>query len=347
MAEMFTTFSTPDPESWLPEPAASRLKRLKQRAVDARQLLPDRGTIDALRIDKSQAEQRLARLRRSGSQGGFAIEGDSHPAVRTELRKLAAINSELSRLLELDQQRSDVWTKRGQLLSKTESWLRDGRPDGTAISVVEIEPPPLKKGQSIFDAVEAHRFRLRELRANFHRVRSAPYPLAEARAKITAQIDQLAQSGQPYVDSVIEHLNDVVFATMTQTSLVYNLPMPADGCAAIGTVPDLLGLFAWLNHDALIDALCAKAAEAADDQHALGAIERAEKEAEIMTDVLALEREEVSLIWAAEAEGLTIEFRPDVSPEAVLGIEITVAAPAISVRPWFPLSYPLTIGTKG
>ena len=45
-------------------------------------------------------------------------------------------------------------------------------------------------------------------------------------------------------------------------------------------------------------------------------------EAEISTSVLMIERSECSLIWAAEAKGEVIDFRPTTSPQAVLGVRL-------------------------
>ena len=45
-------------------------------------------------------------------------------------------------------------------------------------------------------------------------------------------------------------------------------------------------------------------------------------EAEISTSVLMIERSECSLIWAAEAKGEVIDFRPTTSPQVVLGVRL-------------------------
>ena len=58
-----------------------------------------------------------------------------------------------------------------------EAWLRDGRPSGTLLEAVEIEPPKLLKGEDVLlDAIENRRRRARELKADLHRIRSAPMP---------------------------------------------------------------------------------------------------------------------------------------------------------------------------
>jgi hypothetical protein len=48
-------------------------------------------------------------------------------------------------------------------------------------------------------------------------------------------------------------------------------------------------------------------------------------EAQISSDMLAIERAECALIWHAEANGEVIDFRSDTSPMAVLGVRLLTA----------------------
>jgi hypothetical protein len=83
--------------------------------------------------------------------------------------------------------------------------LRDGKPGNTTLEAVEVEPPKLNKGETVVDAIERHRRRVRELRADLHRIESAPYPSSYAKQRMRAQIGQLAQRGAPSVSSLVEH----------------------------------------------------------------------------------------------------------------------------------------------
>jgi hypothetical protein len=49
------------------------------------------------------------------------------------------------------------------------------------------------------------------------------------------------------------------------------------------------------------------------------------QEATIMIDALAIERQEVALIFEAERQGSIIEFRNDTSPQALLGVGLVTA----------------------
>jgi hypothetical protein len=52
---------------------------------------------------------------------------------------------------------------------------------------------------------------------------------------------------------------------------------------------------------------------------------RQKAEAEVMGDLLAVERDECALVWQAQAQGLPCEHRADVSPVALLGLRLVTA----------------------
>jgi hypothetical protein len=53
---------------------------------------------------------------------------------------------------------------------------------------------------------------------------------------------------------------------------------------------------------------------------------RQRREAEVMGDLLAVERDEAALMWRAMAERLPVEHRPDVNPVALLGLRLVATA---------------------
>ena len=79
---------------------------------------------------------------------------------------------------------------------------------------------------------------------------------------------------------------------------------------------------AWTASKDCFGSIEAELDQAADDKIALSSTQREEMEAEISTSVLMIERSECSLIWAAEAKGEVIDFRPTTSPQAVLGVRL-------------------------
>ena len=62
--------------------------------------------------------------------------------------------------------------------------------------------------------------------------------------------------------------------------------------------------------------------EIGDDKNALDQRQREEMLATIDADDLAAQRAECSLIWAADARGEVIDFRPTISPQAALGVSL-------------------------
>jgi hypothetical protein len=79
-----------------------------------------------------------------------------------------------------------------------------------------------------------------------------------------------------------------------------------------------------LRHE--LAALDREIASEADDKAALTHEARQKAEAEVMGDLLAIERQEASLVWRAQSENLPVEHRPDCSPLALLGLRLIAAA---------------------
>jgi hypothetical protein len=84
------------------------------------------------------------------------------------------------------------------------SRLRGGRPSGTQFEAVEVEPARSNKNETIVDAVARLQRRCRELRADLHRVRSAPYPSSIARAKLREEVLRLSERGEPMISAIVE-----------------------------------------------------------------------------------------------------------------------------------------------
>ena len=56
--------------------------------------------------------------------------------------------------------------------------------------------------------------------------------------------------------------------------------------------------------------------------------EREQREAEVMADLLSVERDESALVWSAMEKNLPCEHRSDINPVALLGLAIVTAARA-------------------
>ena len=100
-------------------------------------------------------------------------------------------------------------------------------------------------------------------------------------------------------------------------------------------------MVAWLHKDALIAALDREIASEADDKAALTHEAREKAEAEVMGDLLAVERDEAALVWQAQAQNLPVEHRGDCSPLAILQVRLVTAPRADAFPETSPgLSWP-------
>jgi hypothetical protein len=208
--------------------------------------------------------------------------------------------------------------------------LRHGRPHGTTLlEAVEVEPPPLLKGEDVLSAVERLRRRVRELKADLHRIASAPYPSAYAKAQMRAQIEALAMQGAPSVSALIELDGKIEFQTRRLQSEVFGAERRG---LAYAEIPDI-ALVAWLHKDALIKKLDAEIDTESDPTAvALTHEQRQQQEAELMGDLLDIERQEAELCWRAQRENLPCEHRSDCSPLALLGLRL-VTTPRADALP--------------
>ena len=164
---------------------------------------------------------------------------------------------------------------------------------------------------------------MRELRADLRRIESAPYPSSSAKAQMRAQIEQLAMQGAPTVSDIIENDRRVIWPMQSVRAEIYNTGLPAVGFCE---VPDAVALLAWLHRDLLIKRLDAEIATESDDGASLSHEARQQREAEVLGDLLAVEREEAAMVWSAMSQNLPVEHRADCDPRAILQIGL-VAQP--------------------
>jgi hypothetical protein len=123
-----------------------------------------------------------------------------------------------------------------------------------------------------------------------------------------AQVAALADAAAPNVDGAIEFGQPMTFVMQSLTSLVRNA---TPGAVDFTEIADALGLICWLFGDEVVAKLEREIDACADDASALSREQREMQEAQIMADMLAVERKECALIFAAEAQGSVIDFRPD------------------------------------
>ena len=305
----------------LPPAAADRLRLLRQRSLDLHAIVPQFEQVREASMAKIAAQHELTRLTNHPADFGFGLKPDAAQVIAAQ-RTLDKATADFERLQEMQQQRASAWQVSSAALSACETLLRDGRPHGTVLEAVEVEPPKPAKGESgLLDQIEKRRRMVREARADLHRIASAPYPSSYAKAKMRSQVEALAARGAPDLSRLIELDGPVEF----QTQRVQSEVIAEQRGLAFAQVPDTLALVAWLHRDALIKKLDEEIASEADDKAALTHQARQERSAEVMSDLLAVERDESALVWTAQAQGALIEHRPDISPLALLGVALVTA----------------------
>jgi hypothetical protein len=133
------------------------------------------------------------------------------------------------------------------------------------------------------------------------------------------QVNDLAVLGAPDVSPLVERDLAVQFADKRWSEKIYG---PDDPGIVAFILPDMLATMTWLLKPALIAALEKEIDAVADDAAALTPEQRQVKVAELMRDILSIEREESALVWRAQAQGLPCEHRKDISPLALLGLRL-------------------------
>jgi hypothetical protein len=312
----------------LPPNAAERLRKLRVRRDDAYAVTISHGELQSLTVERLQAEQRLQRLQAHAQDHGFNLP-DTDSRVIAQQKLVDKLTADLERLNARAEKRAAAFQAASGALANAESWLKDGgRPGGTALADFDGPQPILNKGETVIDAIERLRRRGRELKADAHRIASAPYPSKHAKARMREAIEALAQRGTPDVSGLIEHDDqDVAWATTRQQSEVIGA---AQRALAFHEAVDVVGLLAFLLKPAMISALDALIDAEKDDAASLSPEARGLAASEVQNDLLATERDLAAFVFQAQAQGLQIEHG-DISPLALLDLKlITVARAAPS-----------------
>jgi hypothetical protein len=313
-----------DPVDGLPPGGATRLQGMRERAADLGVLARNSFEIEQdLRTETGQIENRIKNLTAPRGDGGHGL-GDDDPRVRAEQKNLDLKTAELARRRELSEVRGHEQQVLLRLIGNCETWLRGGgRPGGTRIVAFDGELPSPKAGTDLPAAIEDRRRRLRELAADRHRVESAPFPSAGAKAKGRNQIAALGELGRLDVTALLEHgANEFGWPLKMHQITIHNSTEPLIGFIEL---VDFEAVLAQLVPDLLLKSLDRELNEAADDASALSDVQRQKALAVIDGDILATERVETELVWLAREKGMAVHHREDVHPLALLNLALVVA----------------------
>lgn len=300
----------------LPPSAAARLADWEQRRADAHANLMAISDRLAEQHDKRRtAEARAKLLLASRGEGGFSAD-EADTTVRAERAKIAKANTEIERLKVLEAARTEVWQIAARPVDRAREYVQRA---GVLLTEYAGSAPELRKGEDLATAIENRRRRVRELMADAHRTRSAPYPSAIVKQKVHEQIAALAERGRPHALGSVEQMRDIEFAQTYASSLVQVIEPRGFGTVLFET-PDAIGLVAWLMREQMTKLLDAEIDALSDDKAALTDDQRAKLLVQISNDMLATEREEAALIERAAEAGMTIVHRPDIDPRALLNV---------------------------
>jgi hypothetical protein len=312
-----------DPLEFMPERAQDRLRKLRDRAADAHAVCVPFADIQEASARKTDAANARRHLTDHPQDWGKNLPPD-HPSVVQAQRTLDRATEDFERIKQRSEAKTAAWQAASAALANIETWLKSGRPGGTTLEDFDGPEPKLVKGEnSLLDAIENRRRRTRELKADLHRIASAPFPSAYCKAKMRQQVEQLAQRGEPSVSRLVE-LGDgpVDFQTMHLRSEVVSAEQQR--ALAFAELPDI-ALVAWLDPAAMIKRLDALIDAESDDKSALSVEAREKAAAETQSDLLAVERDESWFVWSAIEQNLPCEHRSDCSPLAILQARLVTA----------------------
>lgn len=312
--------------------ASVKLRELRRLRDDAAVML--RSVLDeqqTARDAKTAAELRLRQLKGADAPDAawftpkpFPVLAATHPELVAVQRRIETATAEIERLAPIISARSHQRAEAARRVENIERYFSEQLLPLEVIPLYDGPDPELRKGETPADAIERARFRIRELNADAHRVRSAPWPVAQAKQRARREIEEYARVGAPNCLQMVEAPN-----------LPIGWKRPFIGDHVIGGrvvsvegAPDATALIFWLHRDLIIARIDAALDAIADDEHALTLAQRSEQMAVIERDKLAIEREEEAAIIAAGAAGLVILRRPDCDVRAVLGLSDDLPAPS-------------------
>jgi hypothetical protein len=263
------------------------------------------------------AQERLRKARQALSEAEHSVRAvvgndaagfESHPTIQHARRVLAEAESEVARLnagLASDKAGAGEAT----LLSRVKLFLAENQTLEPLAEEVDVKPT---------DTVAALRNERAQKLVERQEVESAPEHSSTIKARIAAQIDELAKRGEV----AVSQSGSLRLPTRNVLLPVQSTGVgPSGAVASVGSTHDLspdFGLIGiWLNKDAITKALQAKV-PTANDSRALSESQKRKRLAAIDSEILAIERREVALI---EQGGNAVSFRSDTDPRVFLGVQ--------------------------
>jgi hypothetical protein len=305
----------------LPKEARDRFQHL--RALESRAAALRDGLLDQrrhVRTELEDAQRELGRFDREHQPDtAFAYEEDAKtgkrkrvPAVFPERVKLVEqINTLKAEMARLDTEAAE--TARGYTTDNILSWL-NGVP-ATARFAVVAPRFVVPHGKTLDDVLDANRQEQAVISERIAELENAQNTVAEAMERIRADVNALAERGRP-------DISEALFGGSVRWPMAQLVTEVHGEHSHVGTatVKDTLGLFVWLNREAVLKRLEAEVEANGDDQTAVPATDRVRLIAEAKAKLRHLQHVAEAVILRLEASG-TLVKRTCVDPLVLLGLD--------------------------
>jgi hypothetical protein len=302
----------------LPPPAREKFRLLERQAADARALRRD--LYDRIEEARSSANK---------TQAAFDLYARRPAGWRQEeqdrlTRERDEAKAALARQVADRDARAGQSAAASTLFSRTEKYVAEQLPaSGITLFTGRL---PLQKETAPLKIVEHARAEIERVRQEIYRVTTAPKPSDEVAGAAMAELDQLAERGEPDIDALVAGVGPLRFATAALDIGGYSadgLPLTVSGYGV-----DVAATLCWLFRDEIGDRLIEVIRENTDDAHAIASRDRPKLLAALRGEQLQWERIEESAIDAGAVQGgALIVRRGDCDVRATLGLADSLPAP--------------------
>ena len=304
--------------SRLPQSAQQKFEHLRRIELRARSTINGlRDELLRIRETRQDAERELAKFDEQHA-GKYVIEEDEKTGLRKRLpftnpdrnnlvATIAACRAEHTRLLA-EQEAAPIISTANIL-----AWLKD---QGDTQFVAAHTPNKIGRIEVLAVALEKNRDAQAQVQDQLVAIESEPLTAADAKAAMRAEIEAMAESGQPNISPLFAG-QPIVWAT--RQFLTHTLG--GDHPHGVSTsIRDASALTVWINRELIINKLDQLIDAEATTSGALSREERARELAERSANLLLLQRQEEAIIERLEAQGQVIR-RQCTDPLVLLGIE--------------------------
>jgi hypothetical protein len=308
----------------LPREARDKFERLRQ--LEARTAAMRDGLLDQrhrIRAELEDTQRTLGRFDRDNDvERAFTYEEDEKtgkrqrvPAVFPERVKLVeqigAMREEMARI-DADIAAANLGFTTDGIID----WLNHDVPTVARFAAVPKPKFSINRGESLADVLAANRQEQALITEKIAELETAHTTVAEAQARMRADVDALAERGRPDVTGVL-------FGGAVQwptKQLVTDVHGEGHSHVGTATVDDAVALAVWACRDEIVAKLSAEIEVAGDDKTAVAAADRPGLIAANKAKLLELQHVAEAIICRMEAEGHFVT-RACTSPLVLLGID--------------------------